>query len=146
MMTLNRLARARFSFPPTPAILRWLIAISYVVVLTITLVQPSRTPLIGPAAPPGPPDAAREAFLTAMHILGFSLLVVILWWAFRAVTTPRRALWIALAFVLVFSPVTELVQTVVPGRSASWWDWCTNTVCTMIAAWMIGRYIRSLRS
>jgi len=44
-----------------------LIAISYTLILTITLIQPSRTPLIGPAAPPGPPDATREAFLTFMQ-------------------------------------------------------------------------------
>jgi VanZ family protein len=127
-----------------PTLFRWLIAIAYTILLTITLIQPSRTPLIGPAAPLGPPDAAREVFLTAMHVLGFTLLVVIVWWAFESVTPARRALWVALGFALVFSPLTEFLQMLVPGRGASLWDWGVNTLATLTAA-MVWWRVKSRR-
>jgi VanZ family protein len=117
--------------------IRLVMACLYLALLTITLLQPSRTPLIGPAAPPGPPDLSREIFLTAMHVLGFSMLVLILWWTFTGTTSPRRALWIALGLALLFSPLTELLQMAVPGRGASWWDWGTNTACTLAMAALI---------
>ena len=143
MTTLPLPTRLLRAIPTTPRLLRCLIAISYTLILTITLIQPSRTPLIGPAAPPGPPDATREAFLTFMHLIGFALLVSSLWWAFESLTTPQRALWIALAFALILSPLTELLQTLVPGRGASWGDWVTNTMSTLLSGLLIWQqYIR----
>jgi VanZ family protein len=143
MTTLPLPTRLLRAIPTTPRLLRCLIAISYTLILTITLIQPSRTPLIGPAAPPGPPDATREAILTFMHLIGFALLMSSLWWAFESLTTPQRALWITLAFALILSPLSELLQTLVPGRGASWGDWVTNTMSTLVSGLLIWqRYIR----
>jgi VanZ family protein len=119
---------------------RPLLAAGYTVILTVTLLQSSGHPLIGAPAPPGPPDAVREMLLTLGHIVGFSLFTALLWWALLPTLPPRRALVVAVSFVLVYGAITELAQMLVPDRSASWDDLATDWIVTLVAAWAIRRF------
>lgn len=100
---------------------RWIIAIVYVGVLTLVLLQSSAEPVVGPVAPKEY-DLGWDILLTIGHIIGFTLLVAILWWAQVTVSTTTRALIMALLFAMLLGVVTEILQTLVPDRSASWFD------------------------
>src|SRR5262249_17392113 len=87
-----------------------------------------------PWAPPGAPDPGREILLTSGHIAGFTLLVLAWWWALRP---SRHALLTAVIIALLLGTVTELLQTLVPDRSSSWFDLITNYVVTLGEALVI---------
>jgi len=119
---------------PSQPLVRQIIALAYTALLILVLLQSSRQPTIGPAAPPGPPDLGRELLLTIGHIIGFGLLV---WVWSRAFAPSPRALSLAVSIALALGTVTELLQNLVPDRSASPFDLATNTIVTLVAAWFI---------
>jgi VanZ family protein len=108
-------------------------------VLTLVLLQSSAQPVIGPAAPPGAPDLGRELYLTAGHLVGFSLLTALWWWAFTVRLSSSRALVLAVLIALSLGVVTEIAQTLVADRSASAFDMAANAVSALAAAWVIER-------
>ena len=119
-------------------LLRQIAALAYTALLTLLLLQSSGRPVIGQAAPPGPPDMARETLLTCGHIIGFSLLVLLWWWVFSAISTSsHHALVLTIVIALVLGCLTELLQTLVPDRSASWSDLAVNILVTLGAAWLV---------
>ncbi len=108
--------------------------IAWVTLITVTLLQSSGNPVVGPPAPPGPPSASRELFLSTGHVVAFTGLMVLLWWALRP---ARHALAVALITCLIYSPVTELAQTLVPDRSSSFSDLAVNSVTSLLIAAII---------
>ncbi len=118
-------------------LLRQMAAVAYTALLTLLLLQSSGRPVIGQPAPPGPPDMARETLLTGGHIIGFSLLVLLWWWALSATSSSHHALVLAMVIALVLGCLTELLQTLVPDRSASWSDLVVNIIVTMGTAWLV---------
>jgi VanZ family protein len=118
-------------------LVRQVVALAYTALLTLVLLQSSSQPYIGPAAPPGPPDPARELLLTVAHIIGFSLLVTV-WW--KAFAPSPRALLMAILVALILGIVTELLQNFVPDRSASLFDLVTNILVTLATALLISVY------
>lgn len=125
-------------------ILRRLYAVVWVTLVTVTLLQSSGSPIVGPPAPPGPPDDARELFLTTGHIVAFSVMLVLLWWALHP---APFALPVALATCCVLGILTEFLQTFVPDRSVSLGDLATNILVSAAAAflvyWKVSRPTRS---
>ncbi|MFO7320758.1 MAG: hypothetical protein DIU68_003435 [Chloroflexota bacterium] len=117
--------------------IRWSVALAYTVFVTILLVQSSTQPLVGPPAPPGPPDLQRELLLTLGHVVTFSLLVIIWWWAGKALLPAPRALFVAVGFALVFGLITELAQTAMVDRQASLFDLAVNWTTTIATATLI---------
>jgi VanZ family protein len=115
-------------------------ALAYTALLTLLLVQSSGHPVVGPAAPPGKPSVERELLLTSGHIVGFSLLVIIWWWALRRAWGERRALVVSLAISFILGVVTEVAQTLVPDRSSSWDDLAVNVLVSLAAALLIVRW------
>jgi VanZ family protein len=135
MQNLNWLPQNRF--------VRQIIALAYATLLTVMLLQSSSHPYVGPAAPPGAPDPGREVLLTSGHIIGFSLLVLLWWWALMP---APRALVAAVLIGLLLGTLTEILQNLVPDRSASLFDLVTNYVVTLGAAWVIHTWKKSGRS
>jgi VanZ family protein len=122
---------------PQNPLVRQIIVLAYTAVLTIVLLQSSRQPYVGPAAPPGAPDPGREFLLISGHIIGFTILVLLWWW----VLSPwPRALLIAVLIALLLGTITEILQSLVPDRSSSWFDLVTNYVVTLAVAWIIHSY------
>lgn len=110
----------------TRAQLRWFYALAWTALLCVTLVQSSSQPVIGPAAPPAPPDLGRELFLTSGHIIGFSVLTVLWQWALMTRWSPTRAIVFAVMIAFMIGTLTELAQTAVPDRNASLFDLSVN--------------------
>jgi VanZ family protein len=129
------------SYTQNPLV-RQIVALAYSALLTLVLLQSSSQPYIGPAAPPGPPDPARELLLTIAHIIGFSILVAV-WW--KAFDPSPRALLMAALIALALGIVTELLQNFVPDRSASLFDLATNIVVTLATALLISVYQKRSR-
>lgn len=121
-----------------PAVRRVLV-ILYSALLTVLLIQPSSQPIIGAPAPPGPPDLAREILLTCGHIVTFALLTCLWTWTFASRLPLKRALLLAVGVGLALGVVTELAQTLVADRQASWWDIGVNSAVTLLSAWGIAR-------
>lgn len=126
----------------TPRFARYFYALAYTLVLTIALLQSSQHPVIGPAAPPEPPDLPREIALTSAHIIGFSLLTLVWWWAFHATLPTPRALLLAVLIALPLGFITEILQTLVPDRGASLLDMAANWLSSLGMTWMILRSTR----
>jgi VanZ family protein len=122
---------------PQNPLVRQVIALAYTALLTLVLLQSSSHPYVGPAAPPGAPDPGREILLTAGHIIGFTLLVFLWWWG---LSPAPRALLIAVLVALLLGTITEILQNLVPDRSASLFDLATNYIVTLAAAWIIHTY------
>lgn len=111
---------------------RWVIALAWTALAVVLLVQPSGQPVIGPAAPPGPPSLRRELLLTTGHVVMFATLTVVWWWALRR--SVRWALSGAVLIALALGFATELAQTLVPDRNASLYDLAVNTLVTLATA------------
>lgn len=117
--------------------LRRLYAVVWVAVVSVTLLQSSMYPLIGPAQPPGPVSPERELFLTTAHLVAFSGMLVLIWWALHP---ARHALRVALLFCWGYALATELLQTLVPDRGASLYDLWMDFAATSIAALLISAH------
>lgn len=114
--------------------LRRLYAVVWVAVASVALLQSSMHPLIGPAQPPGPVSPERELFLTAAHLVVFSGMLVLVWWALHP---ARHALLVALLFCWGYAVATELLQTLAPDRGASLYDLWMDFAAVSIAALLI---------
>lgn len=114
--------------------LRRLYAVVWVTLVTVMLLQSSSSPVVGPPAPPGPPDDARELLLTTGHIIAFSVMLVLLWWALQP---APLALPVALLTCLILGIVTEFLQALVPDRSVSFNDLATNCLVSAAAAGLV---------
>ncbi len=119
--------------------LRWLYALGWTALALVALLQSSSQPVIGPAAPPGPPSLERELLLAFGHVVVFSILTALWWWALSTVLNPRAALALAVLIALVMGTLTEIGQASMPDRSASWEDLTVNVVVTCLTAWRIRR-------
>lgn len=122
--------------------IRLLLALLYTVILSVALLQSSSRPVIGQPAPPGPPDLGREIVLTIGHLVTFTGLTLMWWWALRITQPHRRALMLTIFGVVIYSVLTEIAQGSVPDRSASMEDLVTNILAMTLAAWGINRYLR----
>ena len=114
------------------------LSIAYTALLTLVLVQSSAHPLVGPVAP-REYNLAWEILLTAGHLIGFTLLVVLLYSALVTVTTPVRALIVAVIFACSLGLLTEFIQSFVPDRSASLFDLACDWGMAFVAAYWIRR-------
>lgn len=140
---LNASVLQRSLFVVTQPIFRRALALGFTLLTTVMLVQSSGQPIVGPPAPPGAPDLKREIELTIGHIVVFTSLVVLWWWAFLPDLPSRRALFVAVGFALIYGVITELAQTAVPDREVSLYDMAVNWCSTAIAAFLIVQRRRS---
>jgi VanZ family protein len=115
-------------------ILRHVLALAWTLLATVLLVQSSSQPVVGPAAPPGAPDLIREIQLTFGHIVAFSTLVFLWWWAARVYLPSKRALFAAVVFAAMFSLITEAAQTFSANRSPSLYDLIVNWLVIIVTA------------
>jgi VanZ family protein len=135
----------RRTFPVlTHPMSRRVLALGFTLLTTVMLVQSSSHPIVGPPAPPGDPDLKREIELTIGHIVVFTTLVGLWWWAFLPDLPSRRALFVAVGFALIYGVITELAQTAVPDREVSLYDVVVNWCSTgLVAAWIMHRQRRA---
>lgn len=122
--------------------IRLLLALLYTALLSVALLQSSSRPVIGQPAPPGPPDLAREIILTTGHLITFTGLTLIWWWALRLVQPHRRAMTVTIIGVAIFGVLTELAQSRVPDRGSSIEDLMANLLAVAVGTWIIQRYLR----
>lgn len=127
----------------THPIARYSYALLWSALITLLLVQSSQQPVVGAAAPPGSPPPEREIMLFLGHVVGFSVLMLLWWWAFVARLQVVRALILAVVVALCLGIITELAQTLVPDREASWFDIITNTVTIVVTAGSIWQFNRT---
>ncbi|MEZ4671082.1 MAG: VanZ family protein [Anaerolineae bacterium] len=123
---------------------RWrraMITFTYLVLLTIGLVQSSAHPLLGPSAPEDF-NLLWEVLLTAGHLVGFGLLVLLIWWLLVVQAPPLWALVVAVVFAATLGLVTELLQGLVPDRSASLFDLVCDWGVATAVAYVIYRRIK----
>ena len=120
--------------------LRRFYILAWMILITVTLLQSSGKPVVGPPAPPGPPSDSRELFLTSGHIVAFGIMLVLLWWALRP---APRALTVALITCWVFGALTELLQRLTPDRESSFGDFAVDCIVSGVVALII--YWRSSR-
>jgi VanZ family protein len=118
---------------------RRLAAVGWGALITVTLLQSSEHPLIGPGQPPGPVTLERELFLTAAHVIAFAGLLILIW---AGLYPARRALMVALVFCFAYGIATELLQTLVIDRGASLYDLFMNFSASSIAALLVHRHTR----
>lgn len=76
------------------------------------------------------------------HLVTFGGFTAWQWWALEPYMPPRRALICAVVLALIFSPITELLQSFSPYREVSLFDIATNAVATFVVAALIDRYTR----
>lgn len=125
-------------FIPYP-LLRLAVALGFTLLTTIILVQSSSQPMMGPPAPPGKPTLEREILLTLAHIAAFMLLVTLWYYALLPVLPFQRALFVAVAFTLIYGVLTELAQSFVPDRQVSLFDIAVNWSSAAMTGWWIAR-------
>jgi VanZ family protein len=122
--------------------LRVVIALAYTALLTLVLVQSSMNPVVGPVAPRDH-NLAWEVFLTSGHLVGFALLVFLIWSALATVAPPLRSLIVAVIFACLLGLITEFLQSFVPDRSASLFDLACDWGVAFSIAYLIYRQLKS---
>lgn len=130
-------ARPRIRFVATHPTTRRLMAVLWTLLVTVMLLQSSGHPVVGPPAPPGPPDFNREIQLTIGHIITFSVLTLLLWWALRPNLSTGRSLFVTLAFTLIYGVITELAQMMVVDREPSFYDMAINASTAILVGVLI---------
>lgn len=118
--------------------LRVAVALAYTALLTLVLLQSSAQPFVGPAAPRDY-NLLWEIVLTVGHLVGFSLLVFLIWSALTTVAPSTRSLIIAVIFACLLGLITEILQNIVPDRSASFFDLVCDWGVAFVAAYIIHR-------
>lgn len=113
-------------------------AIAYTALLTLVLIQSSAHPVVGPVAPRDF-NLAWEIFLTAGHLIGFTVLVIALYSALTTAAPPLRALIVAVVFACALGLLSEYIQSFVPDRSASLFDLACDWGMAFCAAYQIRR-------
>lgn len=111
-------------------------AVVYAGLLTLVLLQSSAQPVVGPVAPKEF-NLGWEILLTTGHVVGFSLLVAAIWWALCPPAPLRWTLIVAMLIAFVLGLTTEILQSIVPDRSASLFDLGVNWGVALLTA----RYI-----
>ena len=117
------------------------VALVYTALLTLVLIQSSAQPVVGPVAP-REFNLAWEIFLTTGHLVGFSLLVFLIWSALATVSPSTRSLIVAVVFACLLGLITEILQTLVPDRSSSLFDLACDWGVAFVAAYFIYRRAR----
>lgn len=107
--------------------------------MLITLLQSSKAPVVGQAAPPDW-RLDYEIFLTFAHFISFGGFTVLWGWVFALRMPMHRAALFAFVGAILFSILTESLQTFVPDRGASLWDLGINA----LAAWVGYTLLRRL--
>lgn len=120
-----------------------LYALGWSALITLLLVQSSTQPVIGPAAPPGAPHPGREFLLNSAHLVAFSVMVFLWWWAFIQNTPHLRAVLMALSIALILGGITEVAQGLVPDREVSLLDLAMNWGSSLAVAWYLYRITRN---
>lgn len=118
-------------------ILRYGYALFWTGLVILVLLQSSSQPVVGPAAPPGKPTLEREIFLTTGHIVAFSVMSLLWWWAFSSHFPITKALIFAALIALPLGIITELAQSFVPDRSASLSDLLVNVAVAIGTLYLI---------
>jgi len=108
--------------------------IIWMILITVTLLQSSGRPIVGPPAPPGPPSNSRELFLTSGHVVAFGIMLFLLWWAMR---NAPRVLLVSWIICCLFGGLTELLQRLVPDRESSFGDFAVDCIVSGIVALII---------
>ena len=130
------------SEPRAAALLRFGVAAAYTAFITVLILQPSGQPVIGPAAPPGPPSLRRELLLTLGHVAVFIPLLIVWYAALRTLKSYDDALRTAARFCLLFAVVSEIAQVAAINRSVSFFDAAANCLGIGIGIWIIARMNR----
>ena len=121
--------------------LRIVIALAYTALLTLVLIQSSAQPVVGPVAP-REFNLAWEIFLTIGHLVGFSLLVLLIWSALTTVAPSTRSLIVAVVFACLLGLITEILQSFVPDRSSSLFDLACDWGVAFAVVYVVHRQTR----
>ncbi len=124
--------------------LRWAIAISWTIFLSILLLQPENLPIISTGVQPAPPSLGREILFSSVHIIAMS--VTALLWCFAFNIKDNLFSIASLAIVLVgYGISVEYLQGSVPGRATQWWDMLANSIGIGLGFWLWYRLKKSTK-
>ena len=116
---------------------RWLIALAWLVILTILLLQPIENPIIPTGVKPAPPSFIRELYFSTAHGIIFSITAVIWTWTLNKHFSLRKAAWIAVIGLFFYGICTEYAQSLTPGRAPQRIDILANLIGASIGAWLL---------
>jgi VanZ family protein len=118
---------------------RWLMALTWTVWISIILIQPESQPVIDIGVRPAPPSLEREIVFTTLHIIAFSLMTGLWWWVFYERWPLKRALVTAVILAVIMGAFTETMQSFAPDRYPSWNDFIANFTGALLTAYGIYR-------
>lgn len=133
MLTLYKIAK---SVP-----MRWLMTLSWMVVLTILLLQPIDNQVIPTGVKPAPPSFTRELFFSTMHAIIFSFTAIVWTWTLSQHFSIRTAMWITVILLFIYGIGTESAQALTPGRSSQLIDILANVIGATIGAWILYNWL-----
>jgi hypothetical protein len=113
---------------------RWIIAITWTIFISIVLVQPENQPLINTGIPPGPNTLERELVFTTLHLIAFSTTCAVWFWAWFGHLILKHSLLIAISIALTLGGVTEYLQSFSPDRYPSVGDLLANASGALLMA------------
>ncbi|MCE2471289.1 MAG: VanZ family protein [Anaerolineae bacterium] len=123
--------------------MRIVIALCWSALLTLLLLQGEADPVIDLGIPRGDNTPARELAFSTLHLLAFGVTTACWYWALSRSAKPRRALLAACLIAIALGVTTEILQAYTLDRHASWLDLAANIGGALLAARVIGRWLRS---
>jgi VanZ family protein len=127
----------------TTSSMRWLIALSWMLVLTILLLQPIENQVIPTGVRPAPPSFTRELFFSTIHAIIFSFTAIVWTWTLSQHFSIRTAMWMAVIMLVIYGIGTESAQALTPGRSSQAIDIVANVIGATSGAWILYRWLAS---
>jgi VanZ family protein len=126
------------------SLVRWLIALVWMVILTILLLQPIENQIIPTGVKPAPPSFIRELYFSTAHGIIFSITAVVWTWTLSQHISLRKAMWITVIGLFIYGLGTEYAQSLTPGRAPQRIDILANVIGASIGAWILYRWLADL--
>ncbi len=121
---------------------RWLLALSWTIWLSIILIQPEAHPIIDIGVRPAPPSLEREIIFAIGHVIAFAVTTGVWWWALVERLPGSRALLAAGIIAVSVGGFAEMMQAFAPDRTPQLTDLVANGLGALLFSWALRRWTR----
>ena len=118
------------------SLILWLGTVSWMIFMTIILLQPENQPIVNTGIPPAPPSFKRELFFSSIHLIFFGFTAGLWGYTLRQHLQLKQALLLASILIIGYGVLTEILQGRTPGRSPQLIDLIANTLGVMIGVFV----------
>lgn len=122
-------------------LIRWTIALTWTMLLTILLLQSLQNPIIPTGIQPAPPSMVREVVFSTAHGFFFAVTSMVWCWTLHNHMSLSLAMKLSVVGVFFYGVGTEFGQSYTPERSPQVIDLLANGIGVVWGAWAYAYWV-----